>query len=393
MQTGKQLLDLPGLRSLVTVLRERGYTVLGPTVRDGAVVADEITGVEDLPRGWGDSQQPGSYRLRPREDGALFAFAAPVQSAKATLFPARVTLWRRTRTGDGFTTELGDPDGSEEPPRYALLGVRSCDLHAIGIHDRVLDGRAVVDPDYHERRQGLLTIAVTCSDPASTCFCASLGTGPRPASGFDLALTEILTGGHRFLAEVGSPTGAELLAEVGALPATPADLSAADRVTLSAAARMGRTLEIDGLREALYDGAGSPVWDEVAERCLACMNCTAVCPTCFCTSVEDVTDLTGTTTQRDRVWDSCFSAELSSVHGHSVRASTGSRYRQWATHKFASWVDQFGTTGCVGCGRCTTWCPAGIDLTREVAAVRSGQGPARTRSRSLAHAGGSDEGA
>ncbi|MEJ2579506.1 MAG: hypothetical protein P8Z68_10530, partial [Kineosporiaceae bacterium] len=259
VHSGKRLLDLPGLQALVTLLRERGYTVLGPTVRDGVVTTGEITGVDDLPRGWGDDQQPGSYRLRPREDGALFGFAAPAQSAKQTLFPPRVTLWRRTRTEDGFAVTLGDRSINAEPaatgsaadgptatgregsgpdgaPRYALLGVRSCDLHAIGIHDRVLDGRAVVDPDYHARRRDLLTIAVTCSDPASTCFCGSLGTGPRPVagSGFDIALTEILTGGHRFLAEVGSPVGADLLAAVGAPAATPVEESAADVVARDA---------------------------------------------------------------------------------------------------------------------------------------------------------------
>ena len=133
---------------------------------------------------------------------------------------------------------------------------------------------------------------------------------------------------------------------------------------------MGRHLPTDGLRDLLYASAESPHWDDVAERCLACTNCTAVCPTCFCTSVEDVSDLSGDVDERHRVWDSCFSMEYSRLHGGAVRTSTGARYRQWVTHKLASWTDQFGMSGCVGCGRCITWCPAAIDLTAEVGALR-----------------------
>lgn len=94
-----------------------------------------------------------------------------------------------------------------------------------------------------------------------------------------------------------------------------------------------------------------------------------VCPTCFCTGVEDVTALAGDVTERVRKWDSCFTADFSYQHGGVVRESTKSRYRQWLTHKLSSWVDQFGSSGCVGCGRCITWCPTGIDLTAEVAAI------------------------
>jgi Fe-S-cluster-containing hydrogenase component 2 len=390
MSDGTSLLDLAGLQALVEVLRSRGYTVVGPTVGDQAIVMAEITEVSALPRGWGDIQRPGSYRLRPREDEALFGFATPVQSAKSTLFPPEATLWRRTRTDNGFDVELGDGDPGAAP-RWALLGVRSCDLHAIGIQDRVLDGRAVVDPDYHRRRRDLFVVAVTCSDPAGTCFCTSLGTGPRPDHGFDLALTEILGGEHRFLLEVGTPAGSEIVAELNTRPATPADLSAADQVTQTATERILRRLDVTGLREVLQSAAGSPVWNEVGERCLACMNCTAVCPTCFCTSVADSTDLAGTTTTRRRVWDSCFSTEYAAVHGRSVRDSVSSRYRQWATHKFAAWIDQFQTPGCVGCGRCITWCPAGIDLTRQLADVRAERETADARTRALVPSGGSDD--
>ena len=375
-----RVIDTAGVQALVDALLARGYTVVGPTVRSGAIVHAPITSVEQLPRGWGDDQEAGRYRLRDRGDDALFGFASGAQSAKPVFFPTEEVLWRGRRTPDGFTVEAEDlqDDRQDDQPGadapYALLGVRSCDLAAIGIQDTVLTGRRP-DAAYAARRAAAFVVAVTCSDPGGTCFCVSTGTGPRPGPGrgapYDLALTELLEpGAHRFLVEVTSDRGAEVLGDIGATPATAADLEAADGVADRAARRMGRELETDGLKELLYAAAESPVWDDVATRCLACANCTAVCPTCFCTDVEDVTDLTGSLAGRNRVWDSCFDADFSLLHGGRVRASTGSRYRQWMTHKLAAWIDQFGMSGCVGCGRCITWCPAAIDITHEAAVLR-----------------------
>ncbi|NJL33712.1 MAG: sulfite reductase subunit A, partial [Chloroflexaceae bacterium] len=112
-------------------------------------------------------------------------------------------------------------------------------------------------------------------------------------------------------------------------------------------------------------------WEQVAERCLSCANCTMVCPTCFCSTVEDTTALDGSHAERWRKWDSCFTVDFSFIHGGTVRRETRTRYRQWMTHKLAAWIDQFGTSGCVGCGRCIVWCPVGIDITAEIAAMRA----------------------
>ena len=376
-----RLVDLAGMQSLLDVLIARGYTVIGPTVRQGAIVGAPIRAVADLPVGWGDEQEAGHYRLRRREDDAVFGFASGAQSAKPVFFPAETLLWRGRRTSDGGLT-VEPPDAPEGP--VALIGVRSCDLAAVGIHDRVLLGRVPLgrgytDGEYAARRADAFIVAVTCSDPGGTCFCASMGTGPRPGGSLgaahDLLVTELLGDqGHRFVIEVASARGAEVLDDMGAagaVVATADQVRAAEEVATAAAGRMGRTLDTAGLKELLYASPDSPVWDDVAARCLTCTNCTAVCPTCFCTSVDDVTDLTGAEVGRRRVWDSCFNSDYSYIHGGTVRASARSRYRQWMTHKLAAWQDQFGTSGCVGCGRCITWCPAAIDITAEAAALRT----------------------
>ena len=382
---GSRVLAAAGLQSLIDALSGRGYTVIGPTVRDGAVMLGPVRSVTDLPGGWSDEQDAAHYRLNRSDSPALFGFAAAAQSWKSILFPPRELLWSGEQTPAGFTA---DPPGP--PPRYALLGVRSCDLHALAIHDQVLLGRPSADAAYAACRRDAFIIAVACGNPGGTCFCVSMGTGPGPESGYDLALTELAGApagaaagnghGHRFVATPGSARGADLLGGLPAQPAGRADLDAAGAVVREAAARMGRGLDTTGLRDLLYERAEDPHWDDVAARCLACTNCTLVCPTCFCTSTEDVTELTGHRTERHRVWDSCFTSEFSRLAGGSVRGSTKSRYRQWMTHKLASWIDQFGTSGCVGCGRCITWCPAAIDITAEAAALRA-PGPAREQPR------------
>jgi ferredoxin len=366
-----EVIDRPGLDALLDALRAHGFTVIGPQVRSGAIVYDELASAADLPAGWVDEQDGGSYRLRRDGEGALFAHAVGHDSLKRFLFPPVVRTWRARRGADG-AIEVETP--AADPPRYAFLGVRSCDLHAVAIQDRVFTGGAHVEPDYAARRRDAFFVAVNCGRAGGTCFCVSMDTGPRAESGFDLALTELLDDdGHRFLVEVGSERGAAVLAAVPRRPAGEEDVGAADAAVRRAAESMGRALETDGLRELLQANPEHPRWAEVADRCLSCGNCTMVCPTCFCSTVEDTTDLAGGEAEHVRLWDSCFSLEHSYIHGGGVRRSGQSRYRQWMTHKLSTWWDQFGTSGCVGCGRCITWCPVAIDITEECAAIRETQ--------------------
>ena len=366
--------------ALIGALRSRGFTVIGPTLKSQAIVYDELESDADLPAGWTDSQEGGSYRVSRRDDDALFAHNAGPNSWKSLLFPPTITLWKGRRADDGGL----DVDPVEEPPRYAFIGVRSCDLHAIAIQDRVFMGDRYVDRDYEARRHDNFIVAVNCGKAGGTCFCVSMGTGPKAESGFDLSLTELIgDGDHRFLVEVGSDRGAEVVAELPHREATADDARGAREVIEATAGSMGRTLDTDDIKGLLYGNLEHPRWDEVSQRCLTCGNCTLVCPTCFCSTVEDVTDLAGVETERTRRWDSCFTFDHSYIHGGSVHDSGKSRYRQWMTHKLASWIDQFGSSGCVGCGRCITWCPVAIDITEETAAIRA------TDLRDIAARGGS----
>ncbi|MDD9980611.1 MAG: 4Fe-4S dicluster domain-containing protein [Gammaproteobacteria bacterium] len=362
------------LQALLDALRARGFPTIGPTLRDGAIVYDEIESMDELPAGWSDRQEAGDYRLTRREDGALFGYNVGPHSWKRFLHPPALRLLEVESVDGNLTFRNGTPAA----PTCAFIGVRACEVQAIAIQDRVFLGGEYADPDYRSRREGVFVVAVNCGQAGGTCFCASMDAGPKVTRGFDLSLTEIVQpGGHRFVVETGSERGAELMREIPHRDADDAEVETAERIVRRAERQMGRSMQTADLKELLCRNRDSPRWEEVASRCLSCANCTMVCPTCFCTTTEDVTDLDGARAERWRRWDSCFTLDFSWIHGGSVRTSAAARYRQWLIHKLATWIDQFGTSGCVGCGRCITWCPVGIDLTEEVAAIRASEAAAR----------------
>jgi len=356
------------LPALLGALRARGYQLVGPTLRDGGITLDRIESEADLPIGWTEDQEGGKYRVRRREDTAVFGYTVGPLSWKRFLFPpvAKI-LDARREAGGAFKVAPDVVDGQ----KYAFIGVRSCDLRAIQVQDRVFLEGAYVDSGYKLRRESAFIVAVNCTQAAPTCFCVSMRTGPHNETGYDLVLTEIMEGQrHEFLVDAGTERGRELIDELSLRPAMIADVEGAEAAIARAVSQNGRRIEIEGMRELLYRNYDDPRWDDVARRCLSCGNCTMVCPTCFCATVEDACDLAGEHATRTRKWDSCHSLEFSYIHGGSLRPNTRSRYRQWMTHKLAAWIDQFGVAGCVGCGRCITWCPVGIDITEELAAIR-----------------------
>ena len=372
------VITIEGLGALLDFLKKHGYRTVGPTIRDGAIVYDDIQSIANLPIGWTDEQDGGTYRLTRRDDNAFFGYAVGPHSWKRFLHPPMQRLWHTERnaatdveSGKSKLKIIPEPVPNE---RFAFFGVRSCELHAISIQDRVFLGGEYVDLNYRARREQAFIVAVNCSHASGTCFCTSMNTGPKVETGFDLAITEIFVGDeHLFLLESSTPRGWEILRELPRRVATREEIAAADQVVAHTAASMGRQMRSDDVRELLLRNLEHPRWSQVAERCLTCGNCTMVCPTCFCTTVEDTSDLAGCETSRTRRWDSCFTMDFSYMHGGSVRATARSRYRQWITHKLATWFDQFGTSGCVGCGRCIAWCPVGIDITEEVRAIRDSE--------------------
>jgi sulfhydrogenase subunit beta (sulfur reductase) len=358
------VLPTASLQRLLDALSAKGYRIVGPIVRDGAVVWETVRSVSDLPVGWRDHQEPGRYRLEQTGSPEIFGVVHGPQSLKPFVFAPREPLLQIERGKDGFSARPTLPQSE----KVAVIGARACDLAGLATQDQIFLNGAYRDPHYAARREELFLVAVNCTRALNTCFCASMETGPRAKHGFDLALTELE---DQLLIEAGSEAGCDLLSNL-CLSRGSEQLSAeaATRVDACAQSQV-RRLDHSRLPQALYDAHEHPRWDEVAGRCLACTNCTMVCPTCFCHTVEETPDLSCQHTTHARLWDSCFTQEHGYIHGKNMRPTIKDRYRMWLTHKLASWIDQFGASGCVGCGRCITWCPVGIDLTEELSALLS----------------------
>ena len=360
------VMGLEQFDELIRALNDH-FDVRGPVVSSGAIVDGPLRRESELPVGWHDEQAPGQYSASDHGDDEYFGFAVGPTSAKPEFLPPHQVLWRSEGRGE----ELRFVEPALASRDLALFGLRPCDVAALKILERVLVNGEYPDPHFARRRRGLFVVVVECARPAATCFCSSMGTGPGLEDGFDLAVTELFSP-HRFLVRVGSEPGAREVSRLSWAPATKEDEAARDKVLGIAMSRINRRVDSEGVPALLARNIDHPLWNDIAERCLSCANCTMACPTCFCSDVHDVTDLAGDT-ERQRSWSSCFDVNHSFLHGGPVRSSPSSRYRQWMTHKFSTWWDQFDSSGCVGCGRCVTWCPVGIDVTAELAILRDSE--------------------
>lgn len=376
MQTDSFFLPHSQLQNLILALQQAGYSCMGPQVRDGAIVYDILENAEQLPWGIRDHQSPGHYKLENIAEHQAFSFSNGPQAIKPILFKPRETVWKVTRDGDNKLT-FQSHNAKEKP--VAIIGARSCDLVAMAIQDRVFLEKDHVDNRYRDRRQNLFVVAVNCTYSSNNCFCVSAGTGPGVENSYDLLMTELNNG---FVINSGSYKGSEILVKLNLKSSGNQQNQHAEQRVKQAAEMQTKQIPLNntrGLRDLLFSNLDHPRWEEVAERCLSCGNCTSVCPTCFCHSEMDVPNLDGQISEHQREWDSCFTAGHSYLNGVGViRNDTQKRYRQWLTHKVGSWFDQFDTSGCVGCGRCITWCPVGIDITEELAAI-SGESNVRDK--------------
>lgn len=350
---------------LLDLIKNAGYKLLGPTVRDEVIIYDELHSAKDLPIGWMDEQDPGRYRLKRRNDSAYFGYNLGPHSWKKYLFPPKEKLWTAKKQDNNKLVILQEVEPIDE--KMAFIGVRACEMQAIFVLDKVFNTKLAVYQQYQQRRENTFIMAVNCTTAANTCFCASMDSGPHVKAGYDLSLTEVINDHqHYFLLMIGSERGQSICDGLQFRPATSIESDLAHTHVERTIEKMIRKVDNAHVHEVLKDSWESKQWDKVAERCINCANCTMACPTCFCSDTEDVVSIDATHVDRWQSWESCFNLSHSYIHGGSVRSSAQSRYRQWLTHKFGTWWDQFGVSGCVGCGRCITWCPVGIDVTEEL---------------------------
>lgn len=361
-----------GLMQVIHELRHVGYDVWAPAVRDGVLVTRRFEDGDELPVGYASDQSPGGYELVATSDRSRFGWAVGPQHWKPHLHPSSVATMTMTVPDDTSTVAVAVATRPRKP--LALFGLRPCDIAAFDKLDRVLlDPASPGEPTYGARRNDAFFVVVNCGVPAATCFCSSVDTGPHVdgrTTSHDLEITELVDAASNsepeYLFRPISRRGAEVLdaatARIDSSPVAESHVARRRSQRDRADREMRRHLPSDRIAAVLSASHDNQRWEDMAEACVACGNCTAVCPTCFCTTIDDVGDLSGRRVERRREWESCFSLEFSRLGGSTVRSSVASRYRQWMTHKLGTWHDQFGESGCVGCGRCTTWCPVGIDF-------------------------------
>jgi formate hydrogenlyase subunit 6/NADH:ubiquinone oxidoreductase subunit I len=350
--------------NLLELVKNAGYKLLGPKLRDEVIIYDELHSAKDLPIGWTDEQDPGRYRLKRRNDNAYFGYNLGPHSWKKFLFPPREKLWSAKKQDNKLVIlqEMAPPD-----EKMAFIGVRACEIQAIVVLDKVFNTKLAVYQQYQRRRESTFIISVNCTTCVNTCFCASMQAGPHVKEGYDLSLTEVIDERqHYFLFEIGTKRGQAISDALQLRPATETERDLAYKHVERTIEKMIRKVDNANVHALLENSHDYKRWDEVATRCINCANCTNSCPTCFCSDTEDIVNVDATHVDRWQSWESCFNLSHSYIHGGSIRNSAQSRYRQWLTHKFGTWWDQFGVSGCVGCGRCITWCPVGIDVTEEL---------------------------
>ena len=265
-----------------------------------------------------------------------------------------------------------DQRSLDEIKGRVVLGIHACDMHAISILDRTFLG-GHKDAYYFQLREKTVTIVFNCNKackkkyPNYTLkgFCASMGTGPflKIKEGYDIEVTEI--GKQLYLLEPNSKKAKDLIGKNKEFKsALKKDLLQKSKMERAALKTFTKELDTKGLPKLLADNLNHLIYRETADsKCLGCTNCTMVCPTCFCYNIEDSTLYDLKTSKRERYWDSCQEINFAKVHDGNFRETREARLRQFVTHKLSNWMEQYDCLGCVGCGRCMTWCPTNIDLT------------------------------
>ncbi len=277
--------------------------------------------------------------------------------ALRTILPPKKFFYPQEETL--FKYNDGDFDDCLPKPDFQVIfGVHPCDLAGLGIMDTIYL-EAPADTHYAIRRENTLIVGLSCM-PDKHCFCQSMGTD-CPSKGYDIFLTDT---GDRYFIEFQSTKGLEFLRKIKALlkEAESQDRTDYKEFWNKRAESFSIGFSPDNLHSLMDMEWDNKVWDELGERCLSCGNCTPVCPTCYCFDLVDIASLNGKEGERKRQWDSCQFVGFAKVAGdYNFRPTPVDRLKFWYRHKLHGFDDPYGFKTCVGCGRCTVSCPAGID--------------------------------
>lgn len=327
------ILSKNNLEVLVKRAREKGYRVVGPARKGELVLFSELSAPHEL----------CLEEINPRNSIKEFFFPKCEKIFSYSLSQKEVNL----KEESGF-------------PKTLILGNRPCDAMSLLRMD-CLFGWDSRDKFFFDRREATTVVTVACERFDRTCFCTSLGFGPRSREGSDVLLVPLESG--EFKVEAVTPKGESFIAEMGD-PFQEGE-AAGEKV-----AGPEKEFELERVKPWLEKNFDHPFWKRVSMACVGCGTCTFLCPTCHCFDIVDEGDIREGA--RFKNWDSC-QFKLFTLHtsGHNPRPSQDTRWRQRLRHKFLYYVDKFGTQSCVGCGRCIRHCPVRINILDQLIRIAS----------------------
>lgn len=345
------------LYSLIQAIPEE-YRVIGPKKENYSLNLGELKNPRDLALGYISEEDRGIYRLYKEEGSMSIDRARYMNHPKYFTHLPTEELYRTKKTNGSF--EVEEPEMDKR--KLAFVLIKSCDISALHCMDRVFDQK-YKDPSYNATREDTLIIGANCFHPGKNCFCTTFNAGPTTDKGFDLQLSDF---GDKYMVEVGTEKGAELLSQIPSHPAGADDLQKKEMMTERSKRLMFKAFDIKKGVKTLNENYEHPYWDELKNDCFSCTNCISVCPLCFCYEVSDESNVTRTESRRVRKWDACQDLNFAGIHGANFREDRAARLKHWVNHKIHWQHDQYGCSGCTGCSRCITWCPIGIDITEPV---------------------------
>ncbi|NHJ48251.1 MAG: hypothetical protein FK733_10735 [Asgard group archaeon] len=302
-------------------------------------------------------------------DEVLFDVDLPMISIKKLFHPAKQDLFKFSRT-KGVIESFLNKVLTDVDKKIVVFGVRPCDITGNNVLDEIFK-EYFQDEFYNKMRQHTLIVGVNCLEPCyENCFCESMNSND-PKSGYDLMLTEILKDEYMLVPNTdGGKRILRLYPDLFRDP-TEEDFEQYVRTLELKKNNFKKHILVEGLASELEDKFESKVWHKYTKKCLYCGSCTFVCPTCYCFSVKDKINVDLETGIRQREWDSCYYPEFALVAGgHDFRHDKMRRFRYRYLHKFIDIPRRYNMEGCVGCGRCITYCPADIDVREVLEDVR-----------------------
>ncbi len=285
---------------------------------------------------------------------------------KKVLFPQKEIFLEFTKAAEGNQETLEVKEILPEKKAVVIFGVRPCDARATWLLDKVFSGE-FTDPYYWIRRNQTILVGLACDAPPSdNCFCLSVEGSPFSEEGLDILLTDL---GDRYFVKSLTEKGEKLIQSAKKVfqDPKPEDRKKAKTVKAESVKKIKRQLKdaraVSSKLKGIFE---SPLWDEESMSCIRCGICTYLCPSCHCFDINDEVESTSPLKgNRVRTWDTCQFPDFT-MHssGHNPRPEKASRLRQRLFHKFQYFVETYDKFQCVGCGRCISLCPVGIDIIK-----------------------------